>query len=65
MQYAKFTMKPVALLVAILLGGCVGYTGYPSGDYGSYSQPPTAKYSRRITANADYGTARARRNMHH
>ena len=42
MQYAKFTMKPVALLVAILLGGCVGYTGYPSGDYGyshRYSQP--------------------------
>ena len=42
MQYAKFAMKPVALLVAILLGGCVGYTDYPSGDYGyslRHSQP--------------------------
>ena len=42
MQYAKFTMKPFALLVAILLGGCVGYTDYPSGDYGHslrHSQP--------------------------
>ena len=47
MQYAKFTMKPFALLVAILLGGCVGYTDYPSGDYG-YSHPysqPTYSYN--------------------
>jgi hypothetical protein len=39
MQYPKFAVKPVvALLLAISLGACVGYTGYPSGDYG-YSQP--------------------------
>jgi hypothetical protein len=39
MQYPKFPVKPVvALLLAISLGACVGYTGYPSGDYG-YSQP--------------------------
>jgi hypothetical protein len=39
MQYPKFAVKPVvAFLLAISLGGCVGYTGYPYGDYG-YSQP--------------------------
>jgi hypothetical protein len=44
MRYPKFTavrsrLIPVAaLLSATILGGCVGYTGYPSGDYG-YSHP--------------------------
>ena len=39
MHYPKFAVKPVvALVVAISLGGCVGYTSYPSSEYG-YSQP--------------------------
>ena len=44
MQNPKFAVAPrslkplVALLLAASLGGCVGYTGYPSADYG-YSQP--------------------------
>jgi hypothetical protein len=44
MQYPKFTaarsrlIPVVALLLATALGGCVGYTGYPSSDY-SYSYP--------------------------
>ena len=30
MQYPKFAVKPVVvLLLAISLGGCVGYTGLP------------------------------------
>jgi hypothetical protein len=44
MRYQQFTaartrLIPVAALVlASALGGCVGYAGYPSRDYG-YSQP--------------------------
>jgi len=44
MQYPELTavrgrvMPLAALLLATALGGCVGYAGYPSRDYG-YSQP--------------------------
>jgi len=44
MRYQQFTaarsrLIPLAALVlASALGGCVGYAGYPSRDYG-YSQP--------------------------
>ena len=44
MRYQQFTaarsrLIPLAALVlATALGGCVGYAGYPSRDYG-YSQP--------------------------
>jgi hypothetical protein len=41
MQYPEFTavrrrlIPLAAVLVATALGGCVAYTGYPSGYYGS------------------------------
>ncbi len=44
MRYQQFTaarsrLVPLAaLLLASVLGGCVGYADYPSGNYG-YSQP--------------------------
>jgi hypothetical protein len=65
MRYPKFTAAPSrlipipALLLATALGGCVGYSGYPSGDNGynyrgsRYAAYPHAAYPR--TYNTAYG----------
>ena len=60
MQHAMFTtarsrlMPLAALLLATALGGCVGYSSYPSRDY-SYSYPSSyyAGYPR--TYGSSYG----------
>ena len=60
MRYPRFTAAPArmmpfaALLVATALGGCVGYTEYPSQGY-SYNYPSGyyAGYPRAY--NASYG----------
>jgi hypothetical protein len=60
MRHAMFTtarsrlMPLAALLLATVLGGCVGYSSYPSRDY-SYSYPSSyyAGYPR--TYNGSYG----------
>jgi hypothetical protein len=60
MRHAMFTtvrsrlMPLAALLLATALGGCVGYSSYPSRDY-SYSYPSSyyAGYPR--TYNGSYG----------
>jgi hypothetical protein len=56
MQHATFTtarsrlMPLAALLLAAALGGCVGYSSYPSRDY-SYSYPGSYTPAiRKITA---------------
>jgi hypothetical protein len=49
MRYPKFTAARshlipfTALMLATALGGCVGYTGYPSSGYG-YSYPNSNGY---------------------
>ena len=60
MRYPKFTAAPsrlipiAALLLVTALGGCVGYSGYPSGDNGyKYPSSRYAAYPR--TYNASYG----------
>jgi hypothetical protein len=57
MRYPKFVaarshLKPLAaLLLATALGGCLGYAGYPSRDYGygnpnyGYSSYPSSYYA--------------------
>jgi hypothetical protein len=52
---ARSRLIPIAtLLLATALGGCVGYSGYPSGDNGyNYSSGYYAGYPR--TYNTSYG----------
>jgi hypothetical protein len=52
---ARSRLMPLAaLLLATALGGCVGYTGYPSGDYG-YSYPTNYYAGHPRTYSNSYG----------
>jgi hypothetical protein len=65
MRHAMFTatrsrLIPIAtLLVATALGGCLGYSGYPSGDnsgyYAGYPRAYSTSYSYRPYYSRDYG----------
>ena len=60
MRHAMFTaarsrLIPIAmLLLATALGGCVGYSGYPSGDNG-YNYPSGYYAGHPRTYNTSYG----------
>ena len=52
---ARSRLIPLAaLLLTTVLGGCVGYTGYPSRDYG-YSYPNNYYAGYQHTYNTWYG----------
>ena len=76
MPHPKFAtvrrrLVPVAaLLVATALGGCVAYTGYPSGYYGynypsgyygdnrgGYAYPTYSSYNQRPLYSSDYNSS--------
>jgi hypothetical protein len=60
MRYPKFTAAPsrpvpiAALVLVTALGGCVGYSGYPSGDNG-YNYPSSHYAAYQRTYNTSYG----------
>ena len=60
MRYRKFTAAPsrlipsAALLLATTLGGCVGYSGYPSADNG-YNYPSGYYAGHPRTYSTSYG----------
>ena len=67
MRYPKFTAAPsrliaiAALLLVTALGGCVGYSGYPSGDngynyrYAAYPRTYNTSYGYHPYYSPDYG----------
>jgi hypothetical protein len=70
-ETARRRLVPVAaLLVATALGGCVAYTGYPSGYYsynypsgyyggnrGGYAYPAYSSYNQRPVYSSDYNSS--------
>jgi hypothetical protein len=70
-ETARRRLVPVAaLLVATVLGGCVAYTGYPSGYYGynypsgyyggnrgGYAYPAYNSYNQRPVYSSDYNSS--------